>query len=195
MKNKKEEKKEEPKESEEELKELMGDDWQKPEEEKKEEPKPQPPKEEEDDGIEEVDETEEEPQEEDATEESVKKLKTILENLQKKSGEEGRRFGRVENKQDFSAEVINTKSNQKVANLEFGEISDLLKKRSFMNFVNAYGWKIVGDMAHKTIQDVENYSLSKDGFLIKHTLIEQAKQALFNYENKKMKGGPNQVNV
>lgn len=140
--------------------------------------------------IEEVDETTPEVPTQEEIDEEVERLKKKIaefEQLDKVSGG-GAKFGRVESKPEFASEVINTPTNQKVANLEVWEIGDLLNKRRFMNFCNAYKWDVVGELAHKTIKDVENYSLSKDGFLIRHALIEQQKQALYSYENKKYKG-------
>lgn len=86
-------------------------------------------------------------------------------------------INRVETKHDFASEVVNSKSNQKISNLETYEINDLLDKRRFMNNCKVFGWDIVADIAFNTIKDIENYSLSKEGFLISLAMIESTKQS------------------
>jgi hypothetical protein len=103
-----------------------------------------------------------------------------------------RLVNRVENKHDFASEVINTNSNQKIANLKDDEIFNLLDKRSFMNFLEAYGWDELARLVGFNINDIENYSLSKEGFLIERAMVENVRQAstMMQVDPKgKVKGG------
>jgi len=140
---------------------------------------------------EEVDETNDGEYENINTEEidETEQLRRKLESLNDNSERE--KFPRIETKPEFASEVINVLSNQKVANLDNDEIIELLNKRKFMNKCNTYGWDIVAKMAAKSIEDIENYSLSKEGFLVKNVLVDHSKQAIYNYEKQlnKRKGG------
>lgn len=125
--------------------------------------------------IGESDPDEEENEEED---EELKEIRKEFEALDKEN--EKAQFPRIESKPQFASEVINTPTNQKVANLEEDQISDLLRKRRFMNLCHQYGWNIVSKMAGLTVADIENYSLSKKGFLVDNVLNEKQKQAVYN---------------
>jgi hypothetical protein len=104
-------------------------------------------------------------------------------------------INRVENKHDFASEVVNTNSNQKIANLDKEQIFDLIEKRGFMNFLTSYGWKELANLVSIKINDIENYSLSKKGFLIERAMVDNVRQAqtIVNADSKdkSLKGGQN----
>lgn len=126
---------------------------------------------------EEVEDQKEHEEKEDRDEE-LDKIKREFKKLKSKA--EAPQFPRIESKPGFASEVINVPSNQKVANLEDEQISDLLRKRRFMNMCNEYGWGVVAKMAMLTIADIENYSLSKEGFLVDNVLNERQKQTVYS---------------
>lgn len=137
---------------------------------------------------EEYDEQKEDKKEHEKKEEDqeLKNIRKEFDKLKKKA--EQPRFPRIESKPEFASEVVNVPSNQKVANLEDEQITDLLNKRRFMNMCNEYGWGVVAKMAGLTIADIENYSLSKKGFLVDNVLNERQKQTLEQYSNSNKKG-------
>lgn len=102
----------------------------------------------------------------------IEQLSTYVKKLDELIQKNPRLVSRVESKPDFVVEVINSPSNQKIANLSEYEIDELLRRRRCKNFLDVFNWKITCSLIQKNIQDIENYSLSKDGFLIKLTLIE-----------------------
>jgi vacuolar-type H+-ATPase subunit I/STV1 len=125
----------------------------------------------------------------------IQKIREYAKQIENAIKNNPRLINRVENKHDFASEVINTNSNQKIANLKDYEIQDLLEKRSFMNFLLSYGLVELANLVKLKITDVENYSLSKDGFLIERAMVENVRQSstVLNVEQnkKKMKGGSN----
>lgn len=125
----------------------------------------------------------------------IQKIKEYAIQIENAIKNNPRLINRVENKHDFASEVINTNSNQKIANLQDYQIQDLLDKRSFMNFLYSYGWVELAGLVKLKISDIENYSLSKDGFLIERTLVDNIRQASTNVsvdpKTKSLKGGPN----
>lgn len=150
--------------------------------------------------IEERDEiTTEEPEEKYSIENDpeIQKIREYAQQIETAIKNNPRLVNRVENKHDFASEIINTNSNQKIANLEEEQIQDLLDKRSFMNFLQAYGWLELSRLIGMKISDIENYSLSKGGFLIERTMVDNIRQAstMVNVDpkNKPMKGGPNAI--
>jgi hypothetical protein len=138
-----------------------------------------------DQDLEEIDETDEQPLGED--EKSIILLNQKIDNLSQNIQDS--KFARVESKPEFASEVINLKNNQKVANLKENEIVELLEKRRFVNLLNNFGWVRLAKRILDNVQDVENYSLSEGGMLIKHVMTEQAKTAQYSYENNLKKGG------
>lgn len=131
------------------------------------------------------------------TDPEIQKIKEYAMQIENAIKNNPRLVNRVENKHDFASEVINTNSNQKIANLEEYQIEDLLNKRGFMNFLNSYGWNELASLVKLKIGDVENYSLSKGGFLIERAMVENVRQAstVLNLESKKnnQKGGVNGI--
>lgn len=129
--------------------------------------------------LDEVDETKyagsEENKKLDEYQNEINYLKNYIAKLDELLQKNPRLVSRVENKPDFVVEVINSPSNQKIANLSNYEIDELLKRRRCKNFLDVFNWKITCSLIQKNIQDIENYSLSKDGFLIKLTLVEHLK--------------------
>ena len=125
----------------------------------------------------------------------IQKIKEYAIQIENAIKNNPRLINRVENKHDFASEVINTNSNQKIANLQDYQIQDLLDKRSFMNFLYSYGWVELAGLVKLKISDIENYSLSKDGFLIERTLVDNIRQASTNVsvdpKSKSLKGGSN----
>jgi hypothetical protein len=125
----------------------------------------------------------------------IQKIKEYAIQIENAIKNNPRLINRVENKHDFASEVINTNSNQKIANLQDYQIQDLLDKRSFMNFLYSYGWVELAGLVKLKISDIENYSLSKDGFLIERTLVDNIRQASTNVsvdpKSKSLKGGAN----
>ena len=128
---------------------------------------------------------EEEPEQEEDLE--LKKLKEEV--SRKQQEQQVRKFARVESKPEFASEIINAESNQKVANLKDFEITELLEKRKFVNLLVNFGWERLAKRVLDNIKDVENYSLSADGFLPKQVFTESSKSAQYTYEvnNKKKK--------
>lgn len=154
---------------------------------------------EDDENLEEVDEVKkEQPKEEQEysveNDPEIQKIRDYAMQIENAIKNNPRLVNRVENKHDFASEIINTNSNQKIANLDDVQIQDLLDKRSFMNFLVSYGWIELARLVKLKISDVENYSLSKDGFLIERAMVENVRQAstMVNVDpkNKPMKGGP-----
>lgn len=152
--------------------------------------------------LEEVDEVEQEkPKEEQQysveNDPEIQKIRDYAIQIENAIKNNPRLVNRVENKHDFASEIINTNSNQKIANLDDVQIQDLLDKRSFMNFLVSYGWIELAGLVKLKISDVENYSLSKYGFLIERAMVENVRQAstMVNVDpkNKPMKGGPNAI--
>ncbi|MCM8786855.1 MAG: hypothetical protein NC935_02245 [Candidatus Omnitrophica bacterium] len=147
----------------------------------------------------EIDETEtlEELNNKDESLEELEKLREYAKKVDELIKNNPRLINRVENKHDFASEVINAKSNQKIANLTEKEISLLLDKRAFMNFLYSYGWKVLSELVSLNVMDIENYSLSKNGFLIERTLVENLRQssAVVQVDKKNMKGGEGLYNV
>lgn len=172
-------------------------------EENKEEVKPEEvikPDLEEDEDLEEVDEVlQEQPKQDEQysieNDPEIQKIREYAQQIETAIKNNPRLVNRVENKHDFASEIINTNSNQKISNLEDYQIQDLLDKRSFMNFLVAYGWIELARLVKLKISDVENYSLSKDGFLIERAMVDNVRQAstMVNVDpkNKPMKGGYN----
>lgn len=107
-----------------------------------------------------------------------KDLKQIDENIKKILKNNPKLLNRVENKYDFVVETVNAPSNQKLSNLEDYEIDALLKRREFLNYLKMHGkiWSLVAQLVEKNVCDIENYSLSKKGFLPKLSLIENVRQ-------------------
>jgi hypothetical protein len=135
--------------------------------------------------MEEIDETEEAKQEVDNS--PIEELKRQLKELDNKI--EISKFARVETKPEFASEIVNTQNNQKISNLNDDEIGELLEKRKFYNLLKNFGWNRLAKRILNNIQDVENYSLSYEGFLIDSVLTDKSKQANYNYNTQKMKGG------
>jgi len=106
-----------------------------------------------------------------------------------KENVDSKKFARVDSKPEFASEIINIGNNQKVANLEDDEIGELLDKRKFVNLLNNFGWNRLANRILMNIRDVENYSLSEKGMLIKNVMTEQAKTAQYTYEQNKSKSG------
>lgn len=151
---------------------------------------------EEDFDLEEVNEVEEQKIEKYSIENDpeIQKIRDYAKQIEEAVKNNPKLINRVENKHDFASEVINTKSNQKVANLNNQEIFNLLDKRTFMNFLSAYGWRELANLVALTITDIENYSLSKNGFLIERTMVDNIRQSSVQSSitsNKQMKGGAN----
>lgn len=154
---------------------------------------------EDDENLEEVDEVEQEkPKEEQQysveNDPEIQRIRDYAMQIENAIKNNPRLVNRVENKHDFASEIINTNSNQKIANLDDVQIQDLLDKRSFMNFLVSYGWIELARLVKLKISDVENYSLSKDGFLIERAMVENVRQAStmvsVDPKNKPVKGGP-----
>jgi len=124
---------------------------------------------------------------EDSTDNQIKDLNEKLSNL--KENVDSKKFARVDSKPEFASEIINIGNNQKVANLEDDEIGELLDKRKFVNLLNNFGWNRLANRILMNIRDVENYSLSEKGMLIKNVMTEQAKTAQYTYEQNKSKSG------
>jgi len=99
------------------------------------------------------------------------------------------KFARVDSKPEFASEIVNSKNNQKIANLKDYEILDLLEKRKFYNLLKNFGWDRLANRILCNIQDVENYSLSAEGMLIDSVLTDKSKQATYSYNTQKMQGG------
>lgn len=131
----------------------------------------------------EIDETEETEEKEDLSE--IDLLKEKLNELNKKV--DMSKFARVETKPEFASEIVNTGNNQKIANLKDYEIIDLLEKRKFYNLLKNFGWNRLAQRILCNVRDVENYSLSEEGMLIKNVMTEQTKQATYSYNTQKMK--------
>jgi len=125
----------------------------------------------------------------------IQKIRAYASQIENAVKNNPRLINRVENKHDFASEIINANSNQKIANLEDSQIQDLLDKRSFMNFLVSYGWTELAGLIKLKINDIENYSLSKDGFLIERSMVENVRQASTNVnieqKKKSVKGGQN----
>lgn len=135
------------------------------------------------DEVEEVDETEE--KEENPEKAEIEMLKQQLNELNQKV--DMSKFARVETKPEFASEIVNTANNQKIANLETNEIVDLLDKRKFYNLLKNFKWDRLADRVLCNVRDVENYSLSQEGMLIKNVMTEQSKQATYSYNTQKSK--------
>lgn len=142
---------------------------------------------------EEIDEEEEELKQEKKEEDTyqdkkIDELKQQLNQIGNQISEN--KFARVETKSEFASEIINIPNNQKIANLDSEQIHELQEKRKFVNLLNNFKWNRLADRILINIRDVENYSLSDEGMLIKNVMTEQAKTAQYTYDqNKKTKGG------
>lgn len=126
----------------------------------------------------------------------IQKIKEYAQKIEEAIRNNPRLVNRVENKYDFASEIINTNSNQKIANLQTDEIFNLLDKRAFMNFLEAYGWEELAKLVAYNIKDIENYSLSKDGFLVERAMVENVRHAstTLQLESKRnLKGGNSNV--
>lgn len=125
----------------------------------------------------------------------IQKIREYAKQIETAVRNNPRLINRVENKHDFASEIINASSNQKISNLEDSQIQDLLDKRSFMNFLVSYGWLELAKLIGLKINDIENYSLSKDGFLIERSMVDNVRQASTNVnieqKKKSVKGGQN----
>lgn len=125
----------------------------------------------------------------------IQKIREYAKQIETAVRNNPRLINRVENKHDFASEIINAHSNQKISNLEDSQIQDLLDKRSFMNFLVSYGWIELAKLISLKINDIENYSLSKDGFLIERSMVDNVRQSSTNVniepKKKSMKGGQN----
>jgi len=122
---------------------------------------------------------------EDPNDEKLRELNQKLNQLQENV--DAQKFARVDSKPEFASEVINIGNNQKVANLEDNEIEELLDKRKFVNLLTNFGWNRLANRILMNVRDVENYSLSEKGMLIKNVMTEQAKTAQYTYEQNKSK--------
>jgi len=121
----------------------------------------------------------------DPNDEKLRALNQKLNQLQENV--DAQKFARVDSKPEFASEVINIGNNQKVANLEDNEIEELLDKRKFVNLLTNFGWNRLANRILMNVRDVENYSLSEKGMLIKNVMTEQAKTAQYTYEQNKSK--------
>lgn len=127
---------------------------------------------------EEINEDEQVEEDEEKIADENEELKKIDENIKKLLKNNPKLLNRVENKYDFVVETVNAPSNQKLSNLEEYEINELLKRREFLNYLKMHGkiWSLVAQLVERNVCDIENYSLSKKGFLSKLSLIENVRQ-------------------
>lgn len=144
------------------------------------------------DEVNEFDEdSQEETQEDEEKSQEDKKLEDLkLQLAQLSQTVNNSKFARVDSKPEFASEIINIKNNQKICNLEETQIHELQEKRRFINLLVNFGWDRLAERLLMNVRDVENYSLSEEGMLIRNVMTEQAKTAQYTYEqNKKNKGG------
>ena len=102
-------------------------------------------------------------------------------------------FSRTENKFDFASEIINANENQKTANLDLIQIDDLIAKRRFFNICKAFNWDVLAGIIGKVVTDIEGYSLSNDGLLVKLITTDLQRSLSISEQRvskrKKVKGG------
>ena len=139
-----------------------------------------------DDELEIIDKSEEK---ENITEEEIKKLEIQIAALQGAIKEN--RFPRSENKTDFASGVINVDETKKIANLDEGEIYDLIDKRKFYNFLTYFGWEGLAQRLIANVRDVEDYSLSRSGKLLDNVFIDRTRnEAKSIQEERRSKNEP-----